>query len=257
VLDTPSLPFGQTVIFSAVPEPADAAGTNRSVAATARMMRIDARLHSARLPALILLHGLGTGPSGWSPQIEAFSGTEVIAPSHVAAEGMLDRLDPPFDVCGLSLGALVALRYAGERPERVRRLVVCAGFARLPPHLRLLQLALAMVVRALPSSLVRRGLVSAVPEAHRQKARDETAWIDARQASRIMRAGASYRLERLPPMPTLVLCGDRDRVNLGLSRKLAEALPNATFATVPNAGHVANLDNPEAFNALLRDFLDN
>lgn len=114
---------------------------------------------------------------------------------------------------------------------------------------------MATVVRALPSSLVRRGLVSAVPEAHRQRARDETAWIDARQASRIMRAGASFRLERLPPTPTLVLCGDRDRVNLGLSRKLAEALPDARFSVVPDAGHVANLDNPEAFNSLLCAFL--
>jgi pimeloyl-ACP methyl ester carboxylesterase len=32
-------------------------------------------------------------------------------------------------------------------------------------------------------------------------------------------------------------------------------LPDARFEVVPNAGHVANLDNPEAFNRLLREFL--
>ncbi len=56
-------------------------------------------------------------------------------------------------------------------------------------------------------------------------------------------------------MPTLVLCGERDRINLKLSRRLAEGLPDARFEVVPGAGHVANLDNPEAFNTLLREFL--
>jgi pimeloyl-ACP methyl ester carboxylesterase len=40
-----------------------------------------------------------------------------------------------------------------------------------------------------------------------------------------------------------------------LSRRLAEVLPDARFELVPDAGHVANLDNPEAFTELLREFL--
>ena len=55
--------------------------------------------------------------------------------------------------------------------------------------------------------------------------------------------------------PTLVLCGERDRLNLALSRSLAGLLPNARFETIPNAGHIANLDNPQAFNAALNAFL--
>ena len=46
-------------------------------------------------------------------------------------------------------------------------------------------------------------------------------------------------------MPTLVLCGERDRINVRLSRRLAEILPDARFEVVPDAGHVANLDNPK------------
>ena len=81
--------------------------------------------------------------------------------------------------------------------------------------------------------------------------------MDAGTASRTLRTAAqSFRLERLPPMPTLVLCGERDRVNVKLSRRLAETLPDARFEIVPDAGHVANLDNPEAFNRLLREFLE-
>ncbi len=200
---------------------------------------------------LVLLHGLGTGPSGWQPQLEA--SPTAVAPRLEDAEETLDRTVTPFDLCGLSLGALLALRYAGEHPDRIRRLVVCAGFARLPAHFRLLQLGMAGIVCMLPAARVRKGLVSAVPEAHREVAVEEIAGVDA---ARAMREGASFRLERLPQMPTLVLCGERDRVNLTLSRKLADALPDARFEIVAGAGHVANLDNPHGFNELLRGFLE-
>ena len=56
--------------------------------------------------------------------------------------------------------------------------------------------------------------------------------------------------------PTLVLCGERDRLNLALSRSLARLLPNARFETIPRAGHIANLDNPEGFNDAVTTFLD-
>lgn len=41
-----------------------------------------------------------------------------------------------------------------------------------------------------------------------------------------------------------------------LGHELAELLPNAEFAVVPDAGHVANLDDAEASTSLVRDFLD-
>jgi pimeloyl-ACP methyl ester carboxylesterase len=207
------------------------------------------------LRTLVLLHGLGTGPSGWKPQLEAFP--NAVAPKLDDADAAMDGLDEPFDLCGLSLGALVALRYAGDHRECVRRLVVCAGVAELPWHLRLAQRSIAGLVRVLPSARVRSGLVSGLPPEHRATALEEIGHIDARGASRTLRQAASFRLERLPTIPTLVLCGDRDRFNLKLSRTLAAKLTVARFEIVPDAGHVANLDNPDAFNALLRDFLGN
>ena len=207
-------------------------------------------------PPLVFLHGLGTGPSGWAPQLEALAGTrELHAPRLEQAEALLDALEPGFDLCGLSLGALYALRYASDRRERVRRLVVCAGFVRLPPHLRALQLTTAAVARMLPSRLARKGLVSALPQEHRAAALAELGGVTSRELSKTMRKATAFRLEDLPAMPALVLCGERDRANRGLSRRLAEVLPDARFELVPDAGHVANLDNPEAFTELLREFL--
>lgn len=139
---------------------------------------------------------------------------------------------PCTDLCGVSWGSLVALRYAIERPERVSRLILTAGFAWLPPHLRASQHVMSVLVRVVPSA--------------------------PHELARPMREGACFDVRepvRHLETPTLVLCGDRDRVNLSLSRNLANLLPNARFETVADAGHVANVDSPLEFNALLNAFL--
>jgi pimeloyl-ACP methyl ester carboxylesterase len=57
-------------------------------------------------------------------------------------------------------------------------------------------------------------------------------------------------------VPVLVTCGERDAIApLALSREIATAIPGAELETIPNAGHVANADNPAAFNTMLAAFL--
>jgi 3-oxoadipate enol-lactonase len=190
------------------------------------------------VPPLVFLHGIGTGSEAWRLQVETFRQsrevfTPAVAPSLKQASPDVDALGlASADLCGLSWGSLVALQYALTRPERVSRLVLAAGFASLPIHLRMFQYIMST-------------LVWVVPGAPHELAgpRREGARFDVREQAR--------RLDT----PTLVLCGERDRVNLSLSRSLATLLPNARFETVPGAGHVANLDNPSAFNASLVVFL--
>lgn len=190
------------------------------------------------VPPLVFLHGIGTGPEAWRHQVDAFSSsrevfTPTVAHSLERASSELDALGlARADLCGLSWGSLVALQYAIDRPERVSRLVLAAGLAALPTRLRVFQHVMSVLVRIVPGAP--RELAGPMREGAR---------FDVREPAR--------RLET----PTLVLCGERDRVNLSLSRSLARLLPNARFETVPEAGHVANVDNPVAFNAALEAFL--
>ena len=59
------------------------------------------------------------------------------------------------------------------------------------------------------------------------------------------------------PVPFLLLHGANDKS--GNIRKLAptwaHAEPQSEYTVIPNAGHVANMDNPQVFNQLLLDFL--
>jgi pimeloyl-ACP methyl ester carboxylesterase len=57
-------------------------------------------------------------------------------------------------------------------------------------------------------------------------------------------------------VPTLLLYGDRDvRAPLGVARDLHAEIPGSRLGLIPGAGHVCNLEAPEAFDAELRAFL--
>jgi pimeloyl-ACP methyl ester carboxylesterase len=183
--------------------------------------------------ALVFLHGIGTGPEAWDEQVEYFAPSREVLCPPVAPELRAACAEIPagvHDLCGLSWGALVALTYALD--HEVDRLVVTAGFAFLPARLRALQTVFGHAVRVVPRA--------------------------PHELSAPMLQGRSFDLRERShelQLPVLVLCGARDRANLGLSRRLADLLPNARFETVPDAGHVANLDNPDAFNRLVEEFL--
>jgi pimeloyl-ACP methyl ester carboxylesterase len=61
---------------------------------------------------------------------------------------------------------------------------------------------------------------------------------------------ASFRV------PTLIITGEHDLPDrIAAANVLAERLSRAERATIPDAGHLPNLDNPKPYNAILRAFL--
>jgi pimeloyl-ACP methyl ester carboxylesterase len=56
-------------------------------------------------------------------------------------------------------------------------------------------------------------------------------------------------------VPTLLLWGDDDRRSpLNIATQLRDGIPGAELAIIANAGHVSNMEQPEAFNAQVRRF---
>jgi pimeloyl-ACP methyl ester carboxylesterase len=67
-----------------------------------------------------------------------------------------------------------------------------------------------------------------------------------------------YELEaglRTLRLPTLVLVGEEDAPALEPSRFLARTIPHATLAVLPKTGHTLQLEEPEAFNAAVLEFI--
>ena len=57
-------------------------------------------------------------------------------------------------------------------------------------------------------------------------------------------------------VPTLVIVGSDDALTPpAMARKLVAGIPGARLETIEGAGHLSNLEQPDAFNAALRPFL--
>jgi pimeloyl-ACP methyl ester carboxylesterase len=67
----------------------------------------------------------------------------------------------------------------------------------------------------------------------------------------------SRLIDRLPEVgvPTLVIVGADDTDFLAASEVMARKIPGAAHVVIPKAGHGANVDQPEAFNRAILDFL--
>jgi 3-oxoadipate enol-lactonase len=57
-------------------------------------------------------------------------------------------------------------------------------------------------------------------------------------------------------IPALVIAGGEDRtMPVHVVKAMARQIPGARFEVIPGVGHLANLEDPPAFNRVLADFL--
>jgi 3-oxoadipate enol-lactonase len=173
---------------------------------------------------------------------------------------------------GLSTGGFVGMRIAFHRPELLRSLVLMDTAAGAEDTLKLLKYrAMFLVVRLFGMRPVIGAVMKAMfgPEFLRDPARkpDRDTWrarmlsVDAR--SMIAFGNGIFSRpdvrDRLPeiPVPTLVVVGERDASTPpGKARILADAIPDARLETIPRAGHLCTIEEPEAVNRVLLEFLE-
>jgi pimeloyl-ACP methyl ester carboxylesterase len=178
--------------------------------------------------------------------------------------------DTPAVVGGLSFGGLASLHLALRRPDRVRALLLVdsgPGF-RNPKA----QAAWERAVEKTASYLERKGMEAFLEQATptsvglrpdspagRAAARAIAAQ-DPRGLARFARrvaAPAPPVIDRLGEIgvPALILVGEKDEPYLRAAEVMEAKLRDAERVSIPGAGHIANLDEPEAFNDAVVQFL--
>ena len=65
-------------------------------------------------------------------------------------------------------------------------------------------------------------------------------------------------IDHLPAIdaPALIIVGERDEPYHGASQYMQSKIPAARLEIIPDAGHAANMDQPEAFNRVVLEFLN-
>jgi len=183
---------------------------------------------------------------------------------------LMDLLEIPQAVlCGLSLGGYIALRCFEKYPERVSALVLSntrseadnnQGKLNRAESIFLLQ---SQGVEAFTRGFVPKFTGKTTQEQHpevtqkitRMILSQEAAGIVSAQLAMISRTDTGHVLPNIQ-VPTLVIGVEEDPlIPAEQSKALAEKIPGAEFALIPQAGHMSNLENPEKFNEALLKFL--
>ena len=201
---------------------------------------------------LVLLHGLGQTPASWDGVLAAMDpgaraccpdlpallrGREAVYPVlYQALSTQLETLPGPLDLGGLSLGAVLALHYALDHPDRVRALALAAPQIAMPRRLLAVQ---DLVFRLLPQGAFGG---TGFSKADFRRLPASMAELDFRRQVPSLRC------------PVLVVCGAGDRANRRAAQELHSLLPTSALHLVQGAGHEVNRDAPQALAALLDAF---
>jgi len=179
------------------------------------------------------------------------------------------------DLVASSYGAVLALLVARDHPALVRRLVLVEPvvFSMLKPDSAESQEASALEVarrqlldgetdaamRTFLSALIAPGAFDLMPESTRAMLRDNLPELTAEARAPLVATVPRYTCEdaRRVSAPTLLVDGGASAGFLhAMTRAVGACLPRVVPRTVPGASHAVHAQQVQAFNELVRDFLD-
>lgn len=237
-------------------------------------------------PVVVLSGSLGTALGMWDRQIPALSerlrvlrydqrghGRSPVpfGPYSITDLGrdllaLLDRLGlERVALCGLSLGGMTAMWVASHAPERVERLVLCSTSAHLAP--REVWLKRAAAVRAGGTGAVAEVVLERWFTPRFRHAHPQTVTQFAQMLRSTPSEGYAGCCEAIADLDlrdrlgairaqTLLLAGADDPATpADHAQVIQEAIPGARLLVLPRAAHLANVEQPEAFNRAVFEHL--
>jgi 3-oxoadipate enol-lactonase len=259
------------------------------VIATIRTIAADGAETGARTagdsgPALVFVHGVGSTAAIWDSQLEFFSGDYRCLAIELRGNGAFLDPDPAlitrqgfaqdvvtvtqlagvdrFTLIGCSLGGVVAFELWKEAPRYQEAMVIVGSFAKYPngqAYADGIEAALDDAGTMAVFAAQRAAKLAMPPDRERETIEQMAGKSNASYRASTQATWTGDYRDVLPTIgvPVLVGCGERDVIApMPLSEEIARGIPGAQLFSVPRAGHVANADAPEAFNAAVQVFLD-
>jgi 3-oxoadipate enol-lactonase len=236
-------------------------------------------------PALVLVHAFPFDSRMWrktaatlsgprrviTPDMRGFglsdlgSGDFSIADMADDVAALLDALKlPAATVGGMSMGGYVALAFARRHRDRLQSLILADTKAAsdTPEARQGREAAITLVETQGVAALLEKQIPRLLSASASESLRAEVRALGAQPPNAVIAAIRALRdrpdrTAELPKIsvPTLVVVGTQDALSPPEDgRAMAAAIPKARVLEIPGAGHLSNLENPDAFAAALAGF---
>lgn len=240
---------------------------------------------------VVFLHGIGGNRTNWWEQQAALAGEYRAVAWDARGYGDSDDYDgelafPMFaddllrlldhlaaeraHLVGLSMGGRIVMDFYERHPARVASLVLCDTFPGYDASITAEQRE--KFIRSRKQPLVEgkepRDIAPVVAPtllgkhataASLQRLIDSMTILHKESYIKAIEAMTRYEpVAQLAAIrvPTLVIVGDEDTLTPpAIARDMAAAIPGARLVVIERAGHLSNIEQPAAFNAVLLDFL--
>ena len=235
-------------------------------------------------PWLIFSHSLACTVRMWDPQIAAFKDRYRILTYDMRGHGQSAAPAGPYTLdmladdvlalmralkidracyVGLSIGGMIGQHLALKEPKHFEKMVLAdTGHTQTPETIKQweerIRIAQAQGMKPLVAGTMERWFTPAFrdrPQAQRIAeliaATPVAGYVGCGQA--IMKLNTTGRLKDIK-LPVLAITGEADAA-AGGTKYIGEHLPGAKFVNIPQAAHIANIEQPEKFNQALREFL--
>lgn len=238
--------------------------------------------------ALVFIHGLGASTQDWDAQVSFFEKKYQILTFDLRGHGKTDKPETPYTVplfaadvadlirsllgyrqvhvIGHSLGGMVAFQLALDSPELVKTLTIINSapaviLPRMRDHfffyLRMINIKL-FGMRALAMHLAKL-LFPRPDQANLREAfikrwseNDPKAYLNSLRMFRGW--NVMHRLAEIK-CPTLIVTADHDYSPVTFKQFYTKLIPQAELVVIENSWHMTNLDQPDALNIALNNFL--
>ncbi|NOZ04697.1 MAG: alpha/beta hydrolase [FCB group bacterium] len=237
---------------------------------------------------VLFIHGLGSSARDWEYQVPAFARRFKLYLIDLRGHGKSDKPRSPYSIplfaddlrafldalalktvsiVGISLGGMVALQFALDHPDRLKKLVLVNSFVELPVKTvrqklefwKRLFIVRLMGMRKMGEFLASRLFPDDGQEEIRETFIERWAENDKSVYLNVFKSMAGWtvkdRLEELT-LPTLVVSGDRDYTPVAVKEAYTKSMPGARLAVISNSRHGTPVDRPDEFNRCVLEFLN-
>lgn len=201
----------------------------------------------------ILIHGLGQNEVSWNKVEEELKSNNIKVETPSLYSMLKDitsdydtlykhfvnycnGFDEKLNLCGLSLGGILALHYAKEFPDKVNSLILIGTPYKIPKFLFKVH---GLIFKIMPRSTF---------EKIGCEKKDFISLVNS-----MSNLDIEINLDKVT-CKTMILCGVKDNQNMESAKLLNKSITKSSFKIIDNSSHEANVDNPKELANTIYDF---